>query len=87
MKIMGTTSSAGRIPTKNRTRQPDMPCQKSAWPGRICVLSSEPMMLPQADSVWSEPKAIARNRPGTLSATRVVAAPNIPPTPRPTRKR
>jgi hypothetical protein len=48
---------------------------------------SEPMMLPTAERACSEPSATARNREGTLSATSVVAAPNMPPTPNPTRKR
>ena len=52
------------MPTKKMIRQPDMPHRKSAWPGWIWVLSSEPMMLPQAESAWSEPRATARNAGG-----------------------
>ena len=44
-------------------------------------------MLPHADKACIEPSARVRNRRGTLSATSVVAAPNIPPTPRPNRNR
>ena len=85
--MIGTISSDGTMPTKNSTRQPVKPPTKLAAPGGIFRLISEPMMLPSADSACSEPSATARNCPGTLSATSVVAAPNIPPTPRPTRNR
>ena len=44
-------------------------------------------LIPQAESACIEPKATVRKRRGTLSATRVVAAPNIPPTPNPNRNR
>jgi hypothetical protein len=44
-------------------------------------------MLPTAESACMEPSAAVRKCAGTLSATRVVAAPNIPPTPNPNRKR
>ena len=56
-------------------------------PGGICRLNSEPMMLPSADSAWSDPSAIALKSAGTLSATSVVAAPNMPPMPIPARNR
>ena len=85
--MIGTTISDGRMPTKNSTRQPEKPPTKFCAPGGIARLTSDPMMLPRAESAWSDPSATARNWPGTLSATSVVAAPNIPPMPRPTRKR
>ncbi len=76
------------MPTKNSTRHPANPAKTAAAPGGIQRLMSEPMMLPVADSVCSTPSASARNWPsGTLSATSVVAAPNMPPTPSPTRNR
>jgi hypothetical protein len=86
-KRIGTDNNDGRIPTKNSTRQPESSPQKFSAPGWIFRLISEPIMLPQADNACNDPRATARIRPGTLSATSVVAAPNMPPTPNPTRKR
>ena len=51
------------------------------------MLNPDASMFPQADSACIEPSAMVRNRGGTLSASKVVAAPNIPPTPSPQRKR
>ena len=53
--MIGTTSSAGTMPTKKSARQPRRR-RKSLSPGGICRLVSEPMMLPSADSAWSEPE-------------------------------
>ena len=56
-------------------------------PGGTGRLISEPMMLPVADSAWSEPERHRAKPAGTLSATSVVAAPNMPPMPIPARNR
>ena len=70
-----------------RMRHPAKSPTKLVAPGWMTTLVNDPMILPIAERACRDPKARARNCPGTLSATRVVAAPNIPPIPNPTRNR
>ena len=51
------------------------------------MLSSDPEIFPKAESDCIRPRASERTLRGTLSATNVVAAPNMPPMPKPHRNR
>src|SRR5436190_6762183 len=78
---------AGHTLTNARTCQPLYCPQKFSCPGTIFRLSAEASILPNAERACSEPNANVRKCFGTLSATSVVAAPNIPPTPSPNKNR
>ena len=84
---MGTTRTIGSTPTKNRICQPLQWPQKFSLPSTMPMLTPEARMLPTADSDCMTPRANVRKRGVTLSASRVVAEPNMPPTPKPHRKR
>ena len=84
---MGTTKTAGMIPKKKSERHPSYPNNPSGEPGGTKREMPEPIMFPTVARACRAPRAGARSREGTDSATKVVAAPNMPPTPSPTKKR